>query len=610
MSDLFKTVLVKDPTISDITDCLDFSVMSGASSSTYQQYAANSASNSSIVFQVQLPSTSIVVDRHVLLRSTVNFTINIKNINEAGTGVQFGVGQEVFNYGLTDSLQSFPLNKLFTTSSASINNMTVTTNTQDVVDALLRLNDSRELYRYNGMTPTLPDQTFGKYADAILTNANPMSSYNNTSFDLDQIPRGSFALNSCSINHFIPTQAEALDNSNLSTGTQNEFWLIYCQVVLTEPILCLSPFIYGNPTYNCGGLVGINTITMTLNVDTSAKRFFSTSNPVSTISLGCPDYQTTTGPYINPIKSGNAFANTQLLMHFLSTQPSDRVKTRCVTPYMEFPRFTTVNTASVGLNPGLSTVITSQSIQLNQIPDYFIIFARKQMSLQKIQDSASFLSITNITNNLNNTSGLLSTATQQDLWRMSVENHSTQSWLEFSGQANFNVNSVAGTVVGGSGKTVPTTGSILILSPTRNMSLCDYISSSSIGQYNYQFNLTVFNQYPDTIIPEVVMIAVNSGVFISEAGSSQISTGILTKAQVLETKEESSVEPYSMGVHKRMIGGNIHNMAMGAMKGHRHMFNKVLHQIKEHARHHVVPALDAVAKSGYARAKRQIEDFL
>lgn len=608
MSDLFKTVLVKDPTISDITDCLDFSVMSGASSSTYQQYAANSASNSSIVFQVQLPSTSIVVDRHVLLKSIVNFTIRI--VNNDGTGVvKFGNGDPVFNYGLTDSLQSFPLNKLFTTSSASINNMTVTTNTQDVIDALLRLNDSRELYRYNGMTPTLPDQTFGAYQDAVLTNANPMSSYNNTSFDLDQIPRGSHPLISCSINHVNPAGTTVLDNSNLSTGTLNESWLIYCQVELTEPILCLSPFIYGNPTYNCGGLVGINTITMTLNVDSSAKRFFSTSNAVSTISLGAP-VSSLTGPYLNPIATGNAFASTQLLMHFLSTQPSDRIKTRCVTPYMEFPRFMTVNTSSAPLASAATTVISSQSIQLNQIPDYFIIFARKQMTQQTIQDTASFLSIRNITNNLNNTSGLLSTATQQDLWRISVENHSTQSWREFQGLANFNVNSVAGTIVAGSGKNIPTTGSILILSPTRNMSLPDYISSSSIGQYNFQFNLTVYNQFSTAITPEVVMIAVNSGVFISEQGSSQIASGLLTKAQVLETKEETSVEPYSLGLHKRMIGGNIHNMAMGAMKGHRHMFNKVLHQIRQHAKHHIVPALDAVAKSGYARAKRQIEDFL
>ena len=608
MSDLFKTVLVKDPTISDITDCLDFSVMSGASSSTYQQYTANSASNSSIVFQVQLPSTSIVVDRHVLLKSIVNFTIRIVNNDGAGN-VEFGNGLPVFNYGLSDSLQSFPLNKLFTTSSASINNMTVTTNTQDVVDALLRLNDSRELYRYNGMTPTLPDQTFGSYSDAILTNANPMSAYNNTSFDLDQIPRGAYPLKSCTINHINAAGTTVSDYSNISTGTLNESWLIYCQVELTEPILCLSPFIYGNPTYNCGGLVGINTITMTLNVDSSAKRFFSTSNPVATISLGAPSV-TLAGPYLNPIGTGNAFANTQLLMHFLSTQPSDRIKTRCVTPYMEFPRFITVNTAAGPIASGGTTVISSQSIQLNQIPDYFIIFARKQMTQQTIQDTASFLSIQNITNNLNNTSGLLSTATQQDLWRMSVENHSTQSWREFQGLANVNLNSPAGPLYAGTGNNIPTTGSILILSPTRNMSLPDYISSSSIGQYNFQFNLTVYNQFPTAITPEVVMIAVNSGVFISEQGSSQIASGLLTKAQVLETKEETSVEPYSIGLHKRMIGGNIHNMAMGAMKGHRHMFNKVLHQIRHHAKHHVVPALDAVAKSGYARAKRQIEDFL
>lgn len=54
MSD-FKTVLCEDSRIADITSEEVYGVQSSASQSTYQQFQAVSASNSSIVFNVQIP---------------------------------------------------------------------------------------------------------------------------------------------------------------------------------------------------------------------------------------------------------------------------------------------------------------------------------------------------------------------------------------------------------------------------------------------------------------------------------------------------------------------------------------------------------------------------
>lgn len=588
MSDLFKTVLLKDPIIADITDSLDYAVISGASSSTYQQYNANSQSASNIVFQIQLPSTSVVMDRHILIQSTINFTLTVP------ATANVPAGYTVFDYGLTDAFQAFPLNKLFSTATATINNMTVAVNTQDVIDVLLRLNDSRELYRYNGMTPTLPDQVYGNYSDAYLTNANPLASINNQSYDNDQVPRGAYPATFVVNRYTTAGGVNPVDNSPIALGqaaAPGENWKILGTVTVTEPLVGLSPFIFGNTDMNCGGMVGINTVTLTLNIDSSAKRFFSTRSPYSTISLG-----------IQGTNNGNPFQNTRMLMHFLSTQPSDRIRTRCVSPYSEFPRF--ISTPAVSCAPNSITPLTSQSIQLNQLPDYFIIYARNPMTGQTIQNSASFLSITGISVNLNNTSGLLASATQQDLWRISRDNHSTQSFLEFLGSAAYNNNAT------GISNTIPTIGSILILSPSKDLSLPDYLTSGSIGQFQINFILNVKNQFAAAITPEIVMVTVNSGIFISEEGSAQVSTGILTKQMVLDTKEEKSEAPYSTAMYKRMVGGSLNNMALGALKKHRHMFDKVLHHIRQGVKRHVVPAVDALAKSGYARAKRQIEDFL
>ena len=119
----FKTVLIEDSRVADITDSEVFGVLSGASQSTFQQYNAVSASNSSIVFATQIPSENIVIDRRLLINSTVNFTITA-----GGAGRIPPIGQPVFAYGFKDSLQQFPLNSLFTTCQTTINNVSTSSN--------------------------------------------------------------------------------------------------------------------------------------------------------------------------------------------------------------------------------------------------------------------------------------------------------------------------------------------------------------------------------------------------------------------------------------------------------------------------------------------------
>ena len=163
----------------------------------------------------------------------------------------------------------------------------------------------------------------------------------------------------------------------------------------------------------------------TFNIDATCKRLFSTSNPyIRTISLG-----TAANP--NGFTAGSAIltqnqpSSPALLFKFLSTQPSDLIETKNVVPYMDFPRYLTssANTSSVAAQG--SATLTSSNLQINQIPDLFIINIRKPMNSQTIQDASAFMTINNVSINLNNQSGLLSSASAYDLWRMSVKNGST-----------------------------------------------------------------------------------------------------------------------------------------------------------------------------------------
>jgi hypothetical protein len=564
MSD-FKTVLIEDSRIADITATETFGVQSGASQSTYQQFQAVSTSNSSIVFNVQIPSENIVIDRHLLLSSQLSFQLTLGGATVNGTNV--------FQYGLTDALQAFPLNSLFTTIQSTINNVSVSTNLQDVLPMLMRMNDKRILSRYNSMTPALPDVAYGLYKSAPGANNNPLAGYGTTSYDEDFVPRGAYALDFLQIDRYVA--GVYTDSSPISTGANNT-WVISIAVSLTEPFLALSPFINCEPNMSAG-LVGVNNMSMVLNVDSSCKRLFSTSNNavvggnsragfINGISLGWP-----TAPNGGASRA-IGFANTRLLFNFLSLQPEQyaKISTKNVVPYLDYPRYLTTFASGTTIAPGATATLTSQSIQLNQVPDLILITARVPMSQQNWNYSSSFLTINGISVNFNNASGLLSTATQQDLFGISARNGSSQSFYEFRGKADFpNVGTIAVPVPAtsqGGVLEVPTTGSLLVLSPVMDFSLPSYLSASSLGQYQFQFNMSVTNQYDFAIAqPEICIITVNSGVFATQQGTSQIFTGILTKEQVLRTKEQNPVPHLASSEYARLVGGKMMNRGMGAI---------------------------------------------
>lgn len=541
MSADFNTTLIKDSRLADITDELSYAVLSGPSSNTYQQFSAVSTSNSAISFNAQIPSENIVVSREVLLQTDIHFTITITNVPP---------NLFAFNYGSTDALQAFPLNSLFTTCSAQINNTNVSCNLQDVLPSILRLNNNRELYRYNGMCPVLPDQAYKNFANGVNAMNNPLGDITVQSFDGDLLPRGAYPIQNLVLNC---ARAAGGNDSNPQSANLADVFTITGFVNVTEPLLGLSPFIFGEPEYNKQGLVGINAMSFVFNIDSSCKRFWSTANDWTyNIQLGTQVQQ-------------NPFTNCRMLMNFLSTQPTDLISAKNVVPYMDLPRYLSLQSATGPLASGASATFSSQNIQINQLPDYFIINVRKPMSQQTIRDSSTFLKINSISVNLNNTSGLLSSATAQDLWRISVNNHSQQSWAEFSGQVN---NAVSGAGNGnGVGSFRSTTGSLLILNPAYDLSLPDYLSCGSIGQYNFQFQISVTNIDGDPVTPEICIICVNSGVFTTLSGSSNIFTGILTKQMVLDAKtSEEAVDPVTSVQYKRYVGGALLNRCAAAVK--------------------------------------------
>ena len=550
----FKTVLIEESSISDLSNQEIFGVYSGSSQKTYQRFLATSASNSSLIWNVQVPSENIVVSRRPIMQSDINFTITIGN--------PVPLGELALDYGSSDALQCFPLQSLMSNYSVMVNNTSITSNLQDILPQITQMYDKRQLTKFNSTTPSLPDSGFGLYSTAVGTNSNPLGSSYDSGYDGCYNPRGGFALRGCFPARFVGGAYQ--DNSLVSTGVANETWKVYVFATVAEPFLALSPFIDMNAD-NSSGLIGVNTITLTCNIDTTCKRLWSTAKSdlvgvnlvpyITTIQLGTAGAPAGAGALST---NSNGFENTYLLMEFLSLQPSQaaRLSSKCVVPYMDYPRYITPASNLATIATGVSTSLTSQNIQLNSVPDLFIICVRQQMATQSWQNTSGFLGINSVSISFNNKSGILASANPQQLFQLSSKNGSSQSWQDFAGLTSVNT-------IFGSGSNVSTLGSMLVFNPSLDFGLDDFLSASSLGQFNLLITLNVTNQYSYSVQPEIVVITASSGLFITEAGVSQTYLGILSKQAVLDSKAGSPV--IDTESYERLVGGRMSSRGVGNM---------------------------------------------
>lgn len=475
-------------------------------------------------------SEQTIIDRRILWQSTVRLKFQFPAGANAVAANQYPI-----QYGSTDALAPFPLHQLTTVQSATINNNTVSMNTRDLLPSLMRFNDKRSLMRYNGLCPNMYD-TYANYSDGVGAINNSLGGYSNVG-DNDLLPRGAFSLNSAYGG--TPTAPLAVPK-----GDGNSALTMYVEFTSSEPLL-ISPFIWANPQTNNMGFYGIQNMNMVFNIG-DCSRVWRSANPWMAFATVTVD----------------AFSNSRLILNQLTPHPSDLMPSRNVVPYYTIPRYITQfsNTVSPAyslgtnnvyvINPSASgTTISSTNIQLNQIPDKVIIFVRKTLGNQTPCDSDSFLAIRGVSIQFNNQSGILSTATPQDLYRYSVESGSNQSWEEFYGVANkANGDPSQGSLP------VATTGSMLALEFGKHIQIADdYYAAGSLGNFQFQFNLQVLNQFNNNNASwELVLVTVNSGLFVCERGTSSSYTGILTRQDVLDV---SSEEAQSSASVKRMIGG-------------------------------------------------------
>jgi hypothetical protein len=576
-----------------------YAVEKGAQSLTNVSVQAQTADSSSCQFNVQVPSENVFVDRAVEWQGVQVATVTVKLTAANGTAIPANTPLQ----GLI-ATAAFPLHQSTTQMSATINDATVTVNTQDVLPQVLRLADLADARRQR-TCPTMLDR-YALYPDSRVVKNSPLLTWDQTK-NTDEVPNGGFnglyyatdasggtPVDVTSASQVVgaikyvygqPTLNAVLDGSAGEATRDLVFYVAWASV---EKLL-LPPFIFADQDELSTGLFGVQNFQVQMNltsparairVSTSLSILNSAGAAVAPFSLPSAAYGAAWGA---GAFSGPWVKKPSLAVQFLTPSLDVPLPPKSIVPYMEFPRYIATPGTAVPSSTSLATAgtqLVSQTITLPNIPDLLVIYV-KPASYANSSNGDWSLPITNISVNFDNFSGLLSTMTQQQLYQMSVHNGVDMDWSEWTGYGNVAFSSAlvpAGTIAApASGGAVGLVGGPLVLRPGRDFALQAGQAPGLVGNFTLQFTITCQNFTGASQTPNIYTVPISSGFFETIKGSSRIIKGVLTEQDILSApahSPEADLErPVGAGRHGGAMGGahgGRHGGAHGGMMGGRH----------------------------------------
>jgi len=563
----------------------EYAVEKGALSLTNVSFQAQTADSSSVQFNVQVPSENVFVDRAVQWSATQVAQVFVTVVVPAGVTIPAGTP-------LTPGLlatAAFPLHQSVSQMSATINDATVTVNTQDVLPQILRLSDMRDARRQR-TCPTMLDR-YAIYPDSSAVKNSPLLGWDETK-NSDEVPNGGFngLYYATSTGQPILDTADSNSGANVaasvSGGAGYEPWQLIDGVPCVEtgglgagtsPFsfyvawssverLLLPPFIFSDQYELSVGLFGVQNFQVQMNMSPTPLRSVRLSSdltlPTNTFGTFASVSAPTAASWLTGLAGGGMFYQKPTLsVQFLTPALDIPLPPKNIVPYMEFPRYIATPQTAVAPSTSLfsaGTSLVSQTITLPNIPDLLLVYVKPATYSSSTQGDWS-LPITGISLNFDNFSGLLSNATQEQLYQMSVKNGVDMDWSEWSGYSvvTGSHSGATSTTATSRGGLVGLVGGPLVLKPGRDFALQTGQAPGLVGNFTLQFNLTVQNFTGSSQTPNIYTIPISSGFFETIKGSSRIIKGVLTEQDILSAPEHSPSE----SLH-RPVGASRHHTGM------------------------------------------------
>lgn len=516
-------ILVKDP-ITDIESVSAYAVRSSGQAVSYKQYSSTSISNTAINFSCPPPSGGVIVSREINAIIPVRLTITGKVYT---TNAVFVDPTSLVNQG-HDALRAWPISGSLDSLRVGLNNDSVSIGLSELVHPLQRYGQTEDVRaRSWSMTPNMYDSSCN-YSDLIGTSRNPLNNFGESK-QSEILPRGA-------------AQFTVLPGTNVAVvptvaGTVAECTL---DALLCEGLL-ISPIYFGAAEDNRQGFYNLTSCDVDFNFMTTGHRMLS-HNPGAVKVSG-----------VNSIRTeitGVTMQFSGFATPFTYPQRAPLLTFKYITPnYLDSQRLSPQRPISYGYSDVVRYIssmgtltyaqgaqpFVSNSIQINTIPERMYLFARpSRATLESRSDiTDTYLALQNLSVQFQNSSVLLSTASQQQLYQINVKNGYAGSWAEFTGQ-----------LVYGSSFATPQYscgGSVMCLKFGEDIQLQSDQSPSLTGQFMLQVNASFKNPNVggqwDAIPFEMVIVLVSGGVFtITQLGAASHQIGLLSAQDVLNAQ--------------------------------------------------------------------------
>lgn len=506
-----KTVVARDGIVDFCEEV--FIVEKGASNNQDFPVVSNNYSSSQTSFTINLNSRDAVIDRNFVLQQPLSLTVSLDTPLEVG------------KYVLPSnkwSFRDFPINRMASTITLSIGNVSVTAQVSDLTGALARtfISDNTK-YTAQGNSITMQEQT--KYiSNSVNTSRSPYNQF--LSGGLDNVnPRG------------------AHDCQVTSAGDPRQTMTI--NTTLYEPLF-ISPLIKSLKER----VIGFSHLTQILVNITWA------SDPARMIAIYNPDVNLVTNPYrLNLVWGQPLFSLCQY------TDPLMIPPSVISYSYNMTDRYTTDFQTPADNNNFQTFSVATQNIQLASIPKYCLIYAQPNFNVLKPQIASHFLPIQSLQLNFNNVT-YLSSCDQATLYKYSVQNGVDMNFNQWSGLA-----------LGGANARVPTVGSVLCLEFGTQIPLPSQWAVSTSVKCNISANVQLYNQdgYTSNAFPQQAGTVVrdyqlfmafvyDNSISLFGSNSGSTATACLSEVDVLQAQKESPQVHYGE-LNTHGFGGKMPN---------------------------------------------------
>lgn len=422
---------------------------------------ANSLSNSSVQFNIIPNDFQSILSRRFLLR----FKFRV-NITSADRGQKIS---ESFRTGIA-SLQSYPINRIISNTTLSLNNIGAFNNQNSrLIPAFQHINSMQELI--NGplsMSPCQPDTAYD-FSVSAKSTINPMNSYQSSTYH--DFGRGAFAY----------------ENVVLDSNTQFQ-----AEFVCSEYVYC--PLLLSNK--ELAGLVYNTNIVLQMQLD-------NLQNILS--------YDTTQlGVWSSAAVS---LVSADLLYNSYTNYELQKMPENIHYPYL---KLSNVNQSTIGTVAGSATFTAqSNTYQLQGVPTKIVVWAQRSESTRDYTMTDSFANISQCSITFGNKSGIMSGASEQQLFAIAKDNGLDMSWPQFHSYL----------------------GSILVFDVPTNISLessvCPGVANWT-GQFNVQ--ITGKNLSPSAVNFNLNVVFVYDSVMTVSPSNAQIQDNLFTREDVLTSQ--------------------------------------------------------------------------